>query len=168
VKATKVALAKKFASAMAAAGRSASAVQVSTGKIVTKLKYGRRHIISFADMTVHYKAAFPSKMKVDKACEILAKFSIEAKFTKKSVHSKVRTLVRRAFNEPTNVVIGLQAANSALGATVDTDMLERHGQTVQKALDDHVKKFLEKWGVPGVPFGVRQKQGEVEWEITEV
>ena len=168
-KATKIALAKKFAAAAAAAGRTAAGVQVSTGKILTKKKYGRRHIISFSDMATHYKAAFPAAMKVAEACAILAKFkaSADVKFTKKSVASKVKSLCRAAFNWPKNVAIGLQAANSSLGATVDTDMLERHGKTVQKALDDHVKEFLLEWAIPGVPFGVSEKQGEVEWEVTE-
>src|SRR6185503_18279955 len=165
-KKTKVALAKKFV----AAGGPATAVSVVTGTILTKKKYGRRHIISFSDMVTHYKTAFHPKLMVDKAVGILLKFQIDTKYTKPSVHSKVRTLVRRAFNEPTNVAIGLQAANSSLGAVVDTAMLERHGQTVQKALDDHIKKFLTTWGVPGVSFGVTVKRDDapIEWEVTEV
>jgi len=170
LKGAKISIERKFVSAMAKAGKAASAVQVSTGKIITKKKYGRRHIISFADMQEHYKKAFPPEMTVAAACERLSQLGVTAQFTKKSVHSKVRSFVRQAFNWPENVRIGPQAENSSLGREIDPtdDMLDRHGKRIQKAIDDHVKAFLGKWGVPGVPFGVTQKKSDVvEWEIVE-
>jgi hypothetical protein len=164
LKAARIAIATKFAATGAAAG----VVQVGTGKILTKRKWGRRHIVSFADMVAHYKLAFPPDMTVEKACALLLTLKVDAKFTKKSVHSKIRSFVRAAFNWPNNVRIGLQAANSSLGRTVDpTDDMLKRGKLVQARLDEHVKEFLLKWAVPGVPFGVTQKQGEVEWEVTE-
>ena len=46
------------------------------------------------------------------------------------------------------------------------DMLKR-GKLVEEKLDEHVKAFLLEFAVPGVPFRVTMKQGEVEWEVTE-
>jgi hypothetical protein len=165
LKIPKLKIALKF---LASPGAVASAVEKATGRFLTKRKWGRRHIVSFADMADHYKAAFHPKMTVADACEILAKFGEKPKFTKRSVHSKIRSLARRAFNWERNVRIGLQAANSALGRTVDpTDDMIKRGKVVQATLDEHVKAFLLEWAIPGIPFRVTQEQGEVEWEVTE-
>jgi len=168
----KIKIARKFIESQKALGESASAVQAKTGKILTKKKYGRRHIISFGDMRTHYLAAFPEAMTVEKACAILTKFAASAgvTFTKKSVHSKVRSLCRAAFNEPSNVWIGLQSENSSLQETVDPSpaMLDKHGNRIQKLLDDHIKKFKGDWCVPGAPFVVTGADSlEGEWEIEE-
>ena len=162
---TKKELARRFV----AAGGPASAVEVSTGKIRTKKKYGRRHIVSFSDMKTHYEAAFPPKT-VEQACKVLAKFGIDAQYTKKSVHSKVRSLAKQAFNFVDNLWIGLQSDNSALQEQVDPspEMLDRAHKVVQKKLDAHIEAFLVKWGVPGTPFGITTDAGVIDWEIQEV
>jgi hypothetical protein len=161
----KLKIAQKFReSAQAVAG-----VVSAAGRILTKRKWGRRHVVSFADMADHYRAAFHSKMTVAEACALLEKMEIKGtKFTKKSVHSKIRSLARQAFNWPTNVRIGLQAANSSIGRTVDpTDDMVKRGKVVEAKLDEHVKQFLLKFAIPGVPFRVTMEQGVVEWEVTE-
>lgn len=163
-KRSKVTIAKKFV----AAGGTASVVQVTTGKIKTKKKYGRRHIVSFANMKAHYEAAFPT-MTIEEAVKTLAKFGIEASYTKRSVQSKVKQLARKAFNDPDNVRIGEQAANSALQEVVDPspEMLNKVGKLIQSRLDAHIQAFLIKWGIAGVSFSISQDSGDIEWEITE-
>ena len=157
-------LAKEFVSARGPA----SAVKMSTGKFTTKKKYGRRHIVSFADMKQHYEQAFPDKT-VEQAVQILAKFGIDANFTRKSVESKVRSLARHAFNDTDNLWIGLQGPNSQKQDEVDPspDMINARQRVVQKKLDEHIAGFLEKWAVPGVPVSITGA-GEVEWVVEEV
>lgn len=161
---TKVTLAKEFV----AAGGSASAVSTKTGKIKTKKKYGRRHIISFSDMAAHYKAAFPPKMIVETACTKLARWNLTPKFTKKSVHSKVRSLCKRAFNWADNLWIGDQSVNSSLQDQVDPrpewEKLSLANAT--KALNKHIQNFVTEWGFPGVGFQVTPNV-ELNWTITE-
>jgi hypothetical protein len=165
LKATKVTIAKKWRAAAMAAGQSTRSV-LASGKLVGR-KYGRRHIVSFADMRDHFAKAFRKDMTVAQAVAILARFGIEANYTKRSVRSKIMTLVRRAYNWPQNLRIGLQQENASLGREVDVAMLERHGGSVQKMIDDHVRVFLLEFAIPGVPFGVTQQQAVVEWEVTE-
>jgi hypothetical protein len=106
-------------------------------------------------------------MTVKAAVDRLQEMGITSAYTKRSVHSKVRALARRAFNAPNNLRIGLQDANSALGRIVDREMLERHGQRIQRVIDDHVRKFILDHAVPGVPFRVTQSHSYVvEWEVT--
>src|SRR5262249_22946804 len=81
----------------------ASAVNIKTGKILTKKKYGRRHIISFADMRAHYLGVFVPKMTVETAIGKLQKWPPAPQFRKKPVHSKVRGVCRDAFNWPKNL-----------------------------------------------------------------
>ncbi len=165
LRATKVTIAKKWRAAAAAAGESTRSV-LASGRLVGR-KYGRRHIVSFADMRDHFAAGFHKNMTVAQAVAILARFGIEASYTKRSVRSKIMTLVRRAYNWPQNLRIGLQQENASLGREVDVAMLERHGGSVQKMIDDHVRAFLLEFAIPGVPFGVTQRQAVIEWEVTE-
>jgi hypothetical protein len=162
---TKIELAKRFI----AAGGPTSAVEKSTGKIKTKKKYGRRHIVSFADIKAHYEAAF-SGLTIENAVKTLGKFGVDANYTKKAVHSKVRSLAKLAFNDADNLWIGLQGPNSALQAKVDPspEMLTAAHKVVQAKLDTHIGAFLIKWGVPGTPFGITTDAGTIEWEIEEV
>jgi Domain of unknown function (DUF4157) len=152
---TKVELAQEFVDR----GGPKSAVDTKTGKIQTKKKYGRRHIVSFADIQTHYLAAFPAGMTVEKAVKLLGKFGQTAEFKKPSVHSKVRSLAKSAFNDYghfENLWIGPQAENSSFGAKVDPSpaMLTGDQQSKQRKLDDHIAKFVGRWGAPGVPFTV--------------
>lgn len=163
-KGTKVSLAKKFV----ATGGSSSVVQAKTGKIKTKRKWGRRHIVSFANIKDHYEKAFPP-MTIEEAVKTLAKFGIDASYTKKSCQSKIKQLAKKAYNDPENSRIGEQAANSALGAIVDPtdDMLTKVGNLIQAKLDAHIQAFLIKWGIPGTDFNITQNTGDIAWEITE-
>jgi len=162
-KKTKVTLAQEFV----AAGGPASAVQVSTGKIKTKKKYGRRHIISFSDMRAHYLAAFP-KMIVEDAVQKLTKWGLDAKFTKKSVHSKVRSLCKKAFNFADNLWIGPQGPNSALQDQVDppTAWIDLGLAQAQVLMNSHIAKFVTAWGVPGVAFQTTP-QADLDLEVEE-
>lgn len=162
-KSTKVELAEEFVDRTG----NTSAVEKKSGKIKTKKKYGRRHIVSFADIQAHYLAGFPAGMTVEKAVKMLEKFGITAQFKKSSVHAKVRVLTRQAFNDygrVENLWIGPQAANSSFGAKVDPSpaMLTGDKQSQQKKLDKHISEFVAHWGVPGVPFKVT---GNYEWII---
>src|SRR5262249_27628351 len=100
-------------------------VERKTGKLKST-KYGRRHTVSFADVRDHYVAAFHPKLTVEKAVAILDKFAAaveglkQARYTKKSVHSKIRSLAKKAFNDPENVRIGDQIENASIGRKLDT------------------------------------------------
>ena len=168
----RIEIARKFIAARAAAGRSSSSiVQASTGILLTKRKYGRRHIISFADMSDHYRAAFPPTMTIAQAYAILAKFGVHPDaFTKRGIASAIRAFVRRAFNDPTNVRIGEQSVNSSIQDRVDPteDMINSQQRIIQSKLDTHVRQFILKWCIPGVPFNLSQDKGmTVEWEVIE-
>jgi hypothetical protein len=143
-------------------------VAVLTGKIKTKRKYGRRHIISFADMKRHYEDVFP-KLTIEKAVNLLQGFGLNANYTKKSVHSKVRSLAKKAFNDPDNVRIGEQAANASLQDRFDPTpaMLDAMGKQIQSKIDAHIKTFLQRWGIAGSFKITKYTSGEIEWEITE-
>ena len=162
-KKTKIIVAKQFIMRSGPA----TSVQVSTGKILTKKKYGRRHIISFNDMKTHYQKAFKD-LQVSNAVKILKAFGLDPKNTKKSVHSKIRSLARKAFNDPENIRIGEQAANSSLGAIVDPtpNMFNKADKLIQTKLDAYVTTFVANWGIPGTPFALTTENGPIEWEIT--
>jgi hypothetical protein len=158
-KSTKVTLALEFKGP-------ASAVDIKTGKIKTKKKYGRRHIISFANIREHYLGIFP-KTIVEDAVTKLQKWG-GAQFTKKSVQSKVKSVCRQAFNYPNNLWIGLQAENSSLQDQVDPKpgWFDKGVADAETYFKTHMADFVSKWGVPGGNFSITPN-ADIQWNIDE-